>query len=110
MKTIQHIDAEIEKNRNELKTLYEAQNRLHEEFRRGGGATEADYKTQQKNLDRSFKTIRNCIARFEALRLYRERVSDQGIINELERLRAAYKRRKRVATKRAIEDLEFLTV
>lgn len=109
MKTIQHIDAEIEKNRNELATLYEAQNRLLEELRRGG-VTEADYKTQQKDLDRSFKTIRNRIERFEALKLYRERVSDQGVIIELERLRAAYKKRKRVTLKRVIEDLEFLTV
>lgn len=75
----------------------------------GGGVTKADYKAQQKDLDRSFKTIHNRIERFKALKLYRERTSDQGVNIELERLRAAYKERKRVATKRAIEDLEFLT-
>lgn len=75
----------------------------------GGGVTEADFKIQQKATDRSFKAVLGRIERFKALKLYRERVSDQGIIIELERLRAAYKKHKRVSIKRAIEDLEFLT-
>lgn len=110
MKTMQHIHAELDKYRNELATLYKAQNLLLEVLRRRGGVAEVDYEARQEDLDQSFETIRDRIARFEALRLYRERVSDQGIITELERLRAAYKRHKRVATKRAIEDLEFLTM
>lgn len=77
--------------------------------RLGGGVTDFDYKNKQRVLDQSFKTTRNRIERFEKLRIYRERTSDEGVEIELERLRAAYKKCKKAATKRAIEDLNFLT-
>ena len=108
MKTVQHIDAELSKYRNELATLYKAQNDLFKELHRGG-VTEADYKAKQRVLDLSFKTTRSRIERFTNLRLYREQTTDEGITIELERLRAEYKKRKKAATKRAIEDLNFLT-
>ena len=75
----------------------------------GGGVTEADYKAKQRVLDLSFKTTRSRIERFTNLRLYRELVTDEGISIELERLRAEHKKCRKAATKRAIEDLNFLT-
>lgn len=70
--------------------------------------TDVDFKNRQKVLDLSFKTTRDRIDRFEKLRIYRERTSDEGVILERDRLANLLKKRKRVAIKRAIEDLDFI--
>lgn len=70
--------------------------------------TDVDFKNKQKVLDLSFKTTRDRIDRFEKLRIYRERTSDEGVILERDRLANLLKKRKRVAIKRAIEDLDFI--
>lgn len=108
MKTAKQIKAAIAEHRNELAALHKSQSALFMEFHRGV-VTGADYKVKQKALDQSFKKVRNRIERLNALYLYRERTSDEGVEIELERLRVAYKKRKKAATKRAIEDLIFLT-
>ena len=70
--------------------------------------TDTDFKAKQKVLDLSFKTTRARIDRFEKLRIYRERANDEGVILERDRLANLLKKRKRVAIKRAIEDLDFI--
>lgn len=70
--------------------------------------TDVDFKDKQKVLDLSFKTIRDCIDRFEKLRIYRERTSDEGVILERDRLAKLLKKKKGIAIKRAIEDLNFI--
>lgn len=107
MKNVEHINAELTKYRNELATLYKAQDKLLKERARGG-VTDTDFKAKQKVLDLSFKTTRDRIDRFEKLRIYRERTSDEGVILERERLIKLLKKRKKVAIKRAIEDLNFI--
>lgn len=63
MKTTQHIDAELTKYRNELATLYKAQDDLYKELHRGGEVTKADFKAKQRVLDQSFKATRSRIER-----------------------------------------------
>lgn len=70
--------------------------------------TDVDFKNKQKTIDLSFKTVRDRIDRFEKLRIYRERTSDEGVILERDRLVNLLKKKKRVAIKRAIEDLDFI--
>lgn len=70
--------------------------------------TDVDFKNKQKTIDLSFKTVRNRIDRFEKLRIYRERTSDEGVILERDRLVNLLKKKKRVAIKRAIKDLNFI--
>ncbi len=108
MKNVEHINAELTKYRKELATLYKEQDDLLKKCARWGGVTATDFKNKQKVLDLSFKTVRDRIYRFEKLRIYRERTSDEGMILERDRLANLLKKKKRVAIKRAIEDLEFI--
>lgn len=107
MKNVEHINAELAKYHNELATLYKEQDDLLKERARGG-VTDVDFKNKQKTIDLSFKTVRDRIDRFEKLRIYRKRTSDEGVILERDRLANLLKKRKRVAIKRAIEDLDFI--
>lgn len=107
MKNVVHINAELTKYRNELATLYKAKDDLLKERARGG-VTDVDFKNKQATIDTSFKTVRDRIDRFEKLRIYRERTSDEGVILERDRLVNLLKKKKRVAIKRAIEDLDFI--